>query len=266
MTTYYLQNQMITKLSEQSTMEEQINLSPQKSYTASGGNYTQEVFNMTSGAVDVSNDTTSFYFDRSVNYDYLIAENTGTTSLALSAKSKIGSVTGVEITASATTGTIDISGSGSFNFNNYYGYAITVSDSQKTSFQNLLIPNAYTFATDGTNLAEGLFFEITDSGGSVKGRFNIIKIATSSGYKMDLISRQNTTLSAATGYTFDIFFPTSQVIPPGASVVIPGVNTSIASSGTATDSFISLGVCPTPLNIGAGTLPGGQIKFTGMKS
>ena len=65
MTTYYLQNQMITKLSEQSTMEEQINLSPQKSYTASGGNYTQEVFNMTSGAVDVSNDTTSFYFDRS---------------------------------------------------------------------------------------------------------------------------------------------------------------------------------------------------------
>jgi hypothetical protein len=34
--------QMITKLSEQSTMEEQINLSPQKSYTPSGTDYFQK--------------------------------------------------------------------------------------------------------------------------------------------------------------------------------------------------------------------------------
>ena len=51
MTTYYLQNQMITKLSEQSTMEEQINLSPQKKYTPSGSEYFQESVSLASGTL-----------------------------------------------------------------------------------------------------------------------------------------------------------------------------------------------------------------------
>ena len=265
MTTYYLQNQMITKLSEQSTMEEQINLSPQKKYTASGENYAQEVYNMASGTILT---TGSFFQDQgntASSYDYLILENTGTTSLVASSKAKIGSVTGVEITASATAGTLDINGSGSFNFTNYYGHAITISDSQKASLQNLLWPVSFSHGLDGTNLDNGAFFEITNSGGSNQGRFNIIKTAVSTNLKMDFTSRKTSALAVAAGYTFDLYVPSTQVIPAGASIVVSDADKYVSDAGSSID-FMGLGVCPTPANASASTLPGGQVKITGVQA
>lgn len=264
MTTYYLQNQMITKLSEQSTMEEQINLSPQKSYTASGANYAQEVYNIASGTIA----PTGVYFkDKESNYDYLIFENTGTTSLIASTKSKIGSVTGVEITASTTAGTLDINGAGSFNFNEYYGHAITIADSKKNDLLNLLAPISFSHGLDGSNVDNGTFFEVINSGGTNKGRYNIIKSAVSTNLKMDFTSRQTTALAVATGYTFNLFVPSTQVIPAGASIVVSGANQYVGDGDpTISISLMSIGVCPTPANVSANTLPGGQIKITGVKA
>ena len=77
---------------------------------------------------------------------------------------------------------------------------------------------------------------------------------------MDLISYENTTLPAATGYTVDVIFQTSQLILAGESVVIPGVSKTI--SDIANSTYYSFGLCSSPADMSAGTFPGGQLKVT----
>ena len=253
MTTYYLQNQMIAKLSEQSTMEEQINLSPQKKYTASGTSYMQEVISLASGAPTSG----SAFIDRLSNYDYVLLENVGTTSVVFDTKRKIGTATSVEISATETPGAIDISGSGSFAHTNY-GYSITLPAASQNALVTFLSP--YEYATGSEN-AMGPYLEFTDSSSNKKGPFFIVRAGVTGGdYKMDLISNQNTTLPAATGYTVDVIFQTSQLILAGESVVIPGVSKTI--SNIATFTYYSFGLCSSPADMSAGTFPGGQLKVT----
>ena len=139
MTTYYLQNQMITKLSEQSTMEEQINLSPQKKYTASGSDYFQQSIGLASGVL------TTFPFQKFTNFDYVVVENTGTTSVVLSSYSLVGTVTDVEI-ATSVSGELK-AGTTSMNRTNY-AYKISFNTSDENDIRNILTPIATACGTE----------------------------------------------------------------------------------------------------------------------
>ena len=88
---------MITKLSEQSTMEEQINLSPQKSYQDSGTDYFQKSVGISSGTSPLN----TRYLETD-DFDYMILENTGTTSVVFTSFAKAGTASDVEISTAVS--------------------------------------------------------------------------------------------------------------------------------------------------------------------
>jgi len=254
MTTYYLQNQMITKLSEQSTMEEQINLSPQKSYTPNGSEYFQESISFSTG-VD-----TEFPYARYTDFDYMIVENTGTSSVVITSFALAGSIADVEISTSVS-GELK-AGAASLNHTNY-AYKVIMAAGDLNDIRNVLAPIAFSQNTEFPS--QPLVFKFTESGGTARGPFFPIEIKISgSNYQFDLFALSNQTLNAATGYKLDVFLPQAQVIPSKASVVIPGGDAMAAFSPG--NSFIqSLAASAFPYTSGT-TSPGGSIKITGIKA
>ena len=249
MTTYYLQNQMITKLSEQSTMEEQINLSPQKSYTPSGTDYFQKSVSISSSAT---------YFLETSDFDYMILENTGTSSVVFTSFAKAGTASDVEI-ANSVSGELK-AGTTSMN-RTQYAYKIDFAASDFADISNVLTPIT---ASQGIDFAhQPLIVQFTESGGSLRGPFFMIESSSSgSTFRFDMYASSNITLSAATGYTLDFYLPCAQVVPAGASVVIPGGD---AMQSLPNSWYQSFGVAAFPWTSGT-TTPNGEVKLTGVKA
>ena len=87
-------------------------------------------------------------------------------------------------------------------------------------------------------------------------------IAGGTKWQFDMFARSNITLSAATGYTLDFYLPCAQVVPAGASVVIPGGS---AMQSLPNAYYQSFGVAAIPWTSGT-TSPGGEVKITGVKA
>jgi hypothetical protein len=252
MTTYYLQNQMITKLSEQSTMEEQINLSPQKKYTPSGSEYFQESVSLASGTL------TTFPYLRRSDFDYMILENTGTTSVVVTSFALGGSVSDVQI-ASSASGELK-AGTTSMNRTNY-AYKIAFATADENDIRNLLTPISFSQGVEFPS--QPLMFQFTESGGTLRGPFFLIEAQISANaWQFDMFASTNLTLNAATGYKLDVYLPQAQVVPSGASIVIPGGDLMQA---VGTTYGYSLGAAGFPHTSGT-TSPGGEIKLTGVQA
>lgn len=253
MTTYYLQNQMITKLSEQSTMEEQINLSPQKSYQDSGTDYFQKSVGISSGTSPLN----TRYLETD-DFDYMILENTGTTSVVFTSFAKAGTASDVEI-STAVSGELK-AGTTSMN-RTQYAYKISFAAADLADISNLLKP--ITFSQGIEFGSQPLILQFTTSGGTLRGPFFLIESQISgSNWQFDMFANDNITLSAATGYTLDFYLPCAQLVPAGASVVIPGGN---AMQSLPNVYYQSFGAAAFPWTSGT-TSPGGEIKLTGVKA
>ena len=249
MTTYYLQNQMITKLSEQSTMEEQINLSPQKSYQDSGTDYFQKSIGISSSAAS---------FLETSDFDYMILENTGTSSVVFTSFAKVGTASNVEI-ANSVSGELK-AGTTSMN-RTQYAYKIDFAAADLADISNILNPIT---SSQGVEFAhQPLIVQFTESGGTLRGPFFMIESSTSgSNWRFDMFASSNITLNAATGYTLDFYLPCAQLVPAGASVVIPGGN---AMQSLPNAYYQSFGVAAFPWTSGT-TSPSGEVKLTGVKA
>jgi len=253
MTTYYLQNQMITKLSEQSTMEEQINLSPQKSYQDSGTDYFQKSIGIPSGT-----DATATYYLETDDFDYMILENTGTTSVVFTSFAKVGTASDVEI-ATSVSGELK-AGTTSMN-RTQYAYKIDFAAADLADISNILRPITQSQGIEYAH--QPLIVQFTESGGTLRGPFFMIESSLSgSTWRFDMYASSNITLSAATGYTLDFYLPCAQVVPAGASVVIPGGD---AMQNLPSAWYQSFGVAAFPWTLGT-TSPGGEVKLTGVKA